>query len=46
MRLVKILSIALCILALSSMVIAGPKNSMGIRETGHVYVCRASTSGN
>ena len=46
MRLVKILSIVLCILALSSMVIAGPKNSMGIREVGHVTFCRASTSRN
>jgi hypothetical protein len=36
MRLVKILSIMLCILALSSMVVAGPKNSMGIREVSHV----------
>lgn len=36
MRLVKILSIVLCILALSSIVIAGPKNSIGVREVSHV----------
>jgi hypothetical protein len=36
MRLVKSLSIVLCVLALSSMVIAGPKNSMGVREVSHV----------
>jgi hypothetical protein len=36
MRLVKVLGIVICILSLVSMVIAGPKNSMGVREVSHV----------